>query len=211
MAGSSERANGRPAQTPTNLSARVGEMSIRLDRLARQVESLTELVRGQNELLHRQYRIQTGSNGRTEVPPARLASESDPAGPSESETYADLVIRIRALVRSVVPAGATVLVVSKGDDELLLLEGRVGWHFPQVDGGVYSGHHPADSDEAIRKLEKLRRRGATFFVLPASAFWWLDHYAGFAAHLTERYRVVLRNPEACLIFDLRSNGEEAPR
>jgi hypothetical protein len=211
MAGSTERTSGRPAPGQTNLSARVGELSIRLDRLARQVESLTELVRGQNELLQRQYRLQTSSPGRAEVPPARLASHSDPAGPSESETYADLVIRIRALVRSVVPAGATVLVASKGDDELLLLEGRVGWHFPQGDGGVYSGHHPADSAEATRLLEKLRRRGATFFVLPTSAFWWLDHYAEFAAHLTEKYRVALRNPDACLIFDLRPNAEEAPR
>jgi hypothetical protein len=211
MPGSSERTNGRPVSGSTHLSARVGEMSHRLDRMARQLESLIELVKGQNELLQRQYRIQTGSTGQATVPAARLASESDPAGPSESETYADLVIRIRALVRSVVPAGATVLVASKGDDELLLLEGRIGWHFPQVDGGVYSGHHPADSAEAIRKLEKLRRRGATFFVLPTSAFWWLDHYAEFAAHLTEKYRVALRNADACLIFDLRSNGEEASR
>jgi hypothetical protein len=186
-------------------------MSIRLDRLARQVERLTELVKGQNDLLQRQFRLHAGSNGHAEVPAARLASDGDPAGPPERETYADLVIRIRALVRSVVPPGSTVLVASKGDEELLLLEGRIGWHFPQSDGGVYSGHHPADSDEAVRRLEKLRRRGATFFVLPASAFWWLDHYAGFAAHLTEKYKVALRNQGACLIFDLRSESREAPR
>lgn len=211
MAGSTERTNGRAASSQVNLSVRMGEMSLRLDRLTRQLESLAELVKGQNELLQRQYRIQTGTTGQAEVPAARLASDRDPAGPSESETYADLVIRIRALVRSVVPAGATVLVASKGDDELLLLEGRVGWHFPQGEGGVYSGHHPADSVEATRLLEKLRRRGATFFVLPTSAFWWLDHYTEFAAHLTEKYRVVMRNADACLIFDLRPNGEEASR
>ena len=32
------------------------------------------------------------------------------------------------------PAGATVLVVSRGDDELIALEQRVGWHFPQARG-----------------------------------------------------------------------------
>lgn len=90
-----------------------------------------------------------------------------------------------------------------------MLEGRRGLHFPQVDGGVYAGHHPVDSEEAITGLEALREQGAQFFVLPSTAFWWLDHYPDFAAHLTGRYRVAMRNPEACLIFDLRPE-EETP-
>lgn len=199
------RSTAKQSDTAT-LTARVAQLGVRVERLTRQVESLTELVRGQNELLRRQYRAPAGSEASGEAPAARLGAEGDPAGPEGSDGYADLVIRIRALVRSVVPAGAAVAVASKGDEELLLLEGRRGWHFPQVEGGEYAGYHPPDSDEAIRGLEALRGRGAGYFVLPATAFWWLDHYPGFAGHLTDRYRVALRNTDACLIFDLRSEG-----
>jgi len=206
MTTSTHRSSTRPTVAPSTLVARVGELSNRVDSLVRQVENLTELVKGQNELLHRQYRLEM--NGSAEAPAARLASEFDPAGPADRDGYPDLVIRIRALVRSIVPFGAKVLVASKGDEELLLLEGRRGWHFPQADDGVYRGHHPVDSEDAINGLENLRLRGAEFFVLPSTAFWWLDHYAAFAIHLNERYKVALRNQEACLIFDLRSgNGE----
>src|SRR3712207_2672412 len=51
--------------------------------------------------------------------------------------YQQLVRRIREVVRTALPAGATVIVVSKGDDRLLELDGRRGWHFPQNERGVY--------------------------------------------------------------------------
>ena len=43
------------------------------------------------------------------------------------------------------PLEATVMVVSKGDDELLKLGGRRALHFPQNEAGEYAGHYPADS------------------------------------------------------------------
>ena len=49
-----------------------------------------------------------------------------------------------------VPAAfLTVLVVSKGDPELLRLGTRRARHFPEADDGSWAGHHPADSGEAI--------------------------------------------------------------
>src|SRR5262249_18274935 len=48
-----------------------------------------------------------------------------------SAEYEGLRDRIRAVVDATVPPGAKVLVVSRGDDELLELDGRDGWHFPQ--------------------------------------------------------------------------------
>src|SRR5207253_10034976 len=71
----------------------------------------------------------------------------------QPDQYRDTVKQVRETVRLSVPAGAHVLVVSKGDDDLLQLDGRFGAHFPQVTGGVYAGHHPADSGEAIAELE----------------------------------------------------------
>lgn len=198
--------NGHPGKAAGALgvTARVAQLSGRVERLTREVEGLAELVRGQNELLLRLYRQGPGPEA---VPAARSAPATEPAGPAGGDGYADLVIRIRALVRSVVPFGARVAVASKGDEELLLLEGRRGWHFPQVAGGTYAGHHPVDGGHAITGLEALRKRGADFFVLPSTAFWWLEHYPDFAVHLDARYRLVMKEPETCLIYDLRPEGE----
>lgn len=118
--------------------------------------------------------------------------------------YELLVARMRTLVRAAIPAEATVLVVSRGDDELLRLDGRRAWHFPRSPTGRYAGHHPADDEEAIAHLEELRRKGADHLVLPRTAFWWLGHYPAFRAHLEDNYEVVLRDEMACVIFSLSS-------
>lgn len=121
--------------------------------------------------------------------------------PLDPAEYGGMVERTRALVAAHVPAGATVAVVSRGDDALLALEGRRGWHFPRAAGGNYAGHHPADSTAAITHLEELRACGVRHLVLPASARWWLDHYELFAEHLAVHYEVLADDP-ACTIFSL---------
>jgi GT2 family glycosyltransferase len=113
-----------------------------------------------------------------------------------------LIGKIREIVWKEVPAGATVLVVSKGDDQLRCLEGRQGWHFPQDRDGNYSGFVPADSGSAIVQLEALRSKGAQYLLIPAPAFWWLDHYSALKRHLDLRYRELLRREDACLIYSL---------
>jgi GT2 family glycosyltransferase len=100
--------------------------------------------------------------------------------------YRQLVEDVRAAVADHVPAGATVLVISRGDRELVRLDGHAGEHFPQAEDGRYLGHHPEDSAAAIEQLEALRARGAGFLVVPPTAAWWLEHYAELATHL-ERY------------------------
>jgi hypothetical protein len=124
-----------------------------------------------------------------------------------------LVRRVRDDVESAVPAGADVLVVSKGDNALLRLGNRLGGHFPQAPGGGYPGYNPADAADAIAQLEALRRRGAEYLVLPNTAFWWLEHYAEFRRHLDSRCWAV-RQGEDCVIYRLEpvpgaSDGEAA--
>jgi hypothetical protein len=126
-------------------------------------------------------------------------------GRRRSEQYERLVDRIRVRVDGVVPAGARVLVVSRGDDELLELDGRHGAHFPQLEGGVFAGFYPADSDEAIAQLERARQAGADYLLFPRTSLWWLDHYAEFAAHLRRRYAEVAGDDD-CLIFALEPSG-----
>ena len=99
------------------------------------------------------------------------------------------------------PEAARVLVVSRGDDELLALDGVEASHFPQDRDGVYAGHHPSDDAEAIAALELLRGHGAEYLVFPPTAGWWLEHYRGLRAHLEERYPVVSREG-GCVVFDV---------
>jgi GT2 family glycosyltransferase len=116
--------------------------------------------------------------------------------------YRRLVEQIREDVAKTVPVGASVLVVSRGDRELVDLDGRDGRHFPQDAEGGYLGHHPRDSDDAVARLEALRAGGAEYLVLPSPASWWLDHYDGFAEHLRSRYPAT--ELETCSIFRLGS-------
>jgi glycosyltransferase involved in cell wall biosynthesis len=115
--------------------------------------------------------------------------------------YQQLVRRIREVVRTALPAEATVIVVSKGDNELLELDGKRAWHFPQNEEGVYAGYHPADSAEAIAHLEELRAKGGGFLLFPGTTFWWLEQYEEFGQHLEDHYRRVW-DDEICVIYKL---------
>lgn len=119
-----------------------------------------------------------------------------------SPEYEHVRARVRDLVCAHAAPQAPVIVTSRGDDALLKLDDRDAWHFPQTPEGLWAGHHPASSEEAIEQLERLRERGARYFVLPRTSFWWLDHYAGLDRHLRERYRNVVSD-DACRIFDLK--------
>jgi GT2 family glycosyltransferase len=122
--------------------------------------------------------------------------------PGDRLAYVELKGRIRKVVDAVVPAGETVLVVSRGDDDLLDLPGREGRHFPREDDGSYAGRHPADSAEAIEQLELERERGAGYLVIPEGDAWWLEHYADFGRHLTDRYEALTPESSPCAVFRL---------
>jgi hypothetical protein len=122
-----------------------------------------------------------------------------PLGPAE---YADLVARVQGTVAAAVPPGSSVLVVSKGDASLLAMPGLRAAHFPQDGEGGYAGHHPLDSAAATAALEKLRRHGAEYLVIPATARWWLEYYAEFATHLATHGELLADEPESCLVYGL---------
>jgi hydroxymethyl cephem carbamoyltransferase len=109
---------------------------------------------------------------------------------------------IRSIIEQNVPEGATVLVITEGVDEILELNGRQGWHFPQNEDGSFQDYHPADSEDAIAGLEKLRQKGASHLAIPETDLWWLEFYDGFQRHLDSRYRAVLRDDAGCVIFAL---------
>jgi hypothetical protein len=124
--------------------------------------------------------------------------------------YRDQVDRIKAQVRATVPEGSRVLVVSRGDEDLLRLGRRVGEHFPQTRTGLYAGHYPADGHEAVAHLRELRDTGAEYLVVPAEARWWLEHYPELSIALEEEGGELLpSDPETALIYALSRRDSES--
>ncbi len=122
-----------------------------------------------------------------------------PYGRRENPEYTALVRRVRQTVSEALPAGSTVLIVSKGDERLLEFDQLRAWHFPRQPDGTWKGHHPADSAEALAGLEELRAQGADYIAFPGPMLWWLDFYDELARQLEGR---ALVREEACAIFKL---------
>lgn len=146
--------------------------------------------------------------------PKKIVRSSPPPNSSSMirrlppQKYQSLIVRIRDAVRQTLPKRATIIVVSKGDDQLLQLDGRQGWHFPRTADGQYAGYHPTDSRAAVEEMESLRKQGADFLLLPQTAFWWLDHYAEFKQHLDQHYTIALRQDDACIIYALHKRIDQ---
>jgi hypothetical protein len=133
-----------------------------------------------------------------------------PIGPEE---YEELCRRVGAVLTDATPAEATIAVASKGDPRLVEIEGRDGRHFPGDAEGGYAGFYPRTSEEAIAQVEAARRAGVEYLCLPATAFWWLDHYRGLAGWLGAHCRIAAEDPETCVVYDLvqmpaEGTGEE---
>ena len=114
---------------------------------------------------------------------------------------------VSSIVASV-PDGARVLVVSRGDDDLVELPGRTGYHFPMAPGGGYAGYHPADSRDAIEHLEQLRAIGAEYIAFPSPSLWWLEHYAELREFLESSGRETSESASPCKVFALVHPGAE---
>src|SRR5205085_7127572 len=91
--------------------------------------------------------------------------------------------RLKAAIDELVSPGETVAIVSHGDDDLLALGGRTGWHLPRLPDGAWAGCDPADGSDAVLHVQLAAALGAGYLVLPGPYGWWLDHYRELAAHL----------------------------
>jgi glycosyltransferase involved in cell wall biosynthesis len=181
-------------------------------RLAREGRAHIEKTHGRKAAQRRFGQAIKGALSKNAKP--RMLPELDREEFQERVNYQyhqQLMPHIRSAVREAVPPGATVVVVSRGDEELLRLDGPEAWHFPRDEEGAYAGHHPADDAEAIARLEEVRERGADYLLFPTTAFWWLEHYAGFSRHLEDRYQVVVRRKDVCRIYALRPSAPEGSR
>ena len=118
------------------------------------------------------------------------------------QDYARLVERVRSVVREAVPAGASVLVVSKGDEGLLKLDGRKAGHFPQSGKGEYAGHHPADDAAAVAHLDALRAGGRQLPGAAGDVGVVARALRCFRRHLEATAAVTVCRPDTCIVFSL---------
>lgn len=184
-----DRASGRPRNA-------MSRSRLSLDGRKRLELRISEL---RNELSSSLSDSLAGVGGVGESPPKIHEDASSSALPT---AYDGVVRDLPPLVARETEAGSTILVVSKGDDRLLRIEGRSGWHFPRTADGRYAGYHPADSEEAVAHLERLRQQGADYILFPQTSLWWLDHYSGLKRHLEAKYEA--RSTELGALFDVRT-------
>jgi glycosyltransferase involved in cell wall biosynthesis len=118
------------------------------------------------------------------------------------------VRRFQKSLASASPEEATVLVVSRGDPELVQIPGVHCAHFPQDPAGGFAGYHPRDCSWAIRHLGETLREGDCL-AFPASSFWWLDHYPAFAAYLTAHLQKIWEDDD-CILFRRPKESELQP-
>jgi len=142
------------------------------------------------------------------IEPLQLAGAGQPAPEliEKRAQYRKLVARIRTNVRDHVPRDARVLVISRGDEELLRLFGRQAGHFPRDEAGTFAGHYPADGVAAVSQLRALVSQGWEYLVIPATSFWWLEHYNALRVYLERSCAALFRDETGCMIFSLVQRG-----
>jgi hypothetical protein len=206
VSSSSRTGSATPPAPPWDALSRIDALERRTQELSDIILDLADELEEHAEQLRRLY-APTARPEPALTPPAQAGRVATTR--LNLDEYRCLVDRLRQVVCATVPAGAHVIVVSRGDDELLRLDGRTSAHFPQAERGGYAGHYPADSSAAVAHLEALRVGGAEYLVFPRTSMWWLDHYADFRRHLEAHYQVVANDPQTCLIFALGRPSERA--
>src|SRR5262249_44296248 len=129
--------------------------------LARERDLREMLLEAHDQLLKRDEEIALTLSS-TQAQQPRTNNSAPLAGAAAGGKYLryqQMVAQIRELVRSRIPDGGGVLVISKGDEELVRLDPCKGSHFPQREDGRYSGYYPADGAAALEHLKDLRRTG----------------------------------------------------
>lgn len=109
--------------------------------------------------------------------------------------YAAVRSDVAALVDEHLAPGASILVISGGDEELVAT--RPVEHFPADERGIHS-FHPVDGAAAVAMLEACRARGASHLVVPSTSYWWLHSYPELFHHLRDRWQLVAERDEARL-------------
>ena len=122
-------------------------------------------------------------------------------------TWQNRVLRVAVDIATTTRPGDVIVLADDDRFGELYLPGRTVRPFVERDG-IYFGP-PSDDAEAIRELNRKKREGASYLAIGWPAFWWLNHYKKFAAHLETHHFSVLRN-EHILMYRLDVVYEPTP-
>jgi GT2 family glycosyltransferase len=127
-----------------------------------------------------------------------------PRAPVLGDAYEELIPAVRDSIRRVVPPGETMLVISRGDPQLVQIDGIRARHFPCDASGGWAGYYPADDAEAVKWLVRETDDGARYLAVPATSRWWLDYYEGLTKHLAQTALVLEDGADTVQIYRLAS-------
>ena len=145
-----------------------------------------------DDLLGRVSEVRRGDSSRTRLSELDIERLS-----AKSRAHAHDIVSRR------VPEGAIVLFASRGDHELLRVDGRIGWHFPERGDGA---QQPSSAEEAMAELESLRARGARYLFFPVTTLWWLEQVGGLREHLERDYTALTYEPDRGALYELKSGA-----
>jgi hypothetical protein len=112
--------------------------------------------------------------------------------------------RLLARLQEIIPASACCILVD--EDRTDIKDGMRIRPVPFLErGGQYWGP-PADDEQAIGEMERLRRQGAQYIVFPWVAFWWLEHYESWVKYLSRAGRCLIRD-ELVVVYELLPSPE----
>ena len=113
---------------------------------------------------------------------------------------------LKGVVEEHVPAGAVLLVASPGYEQLLDLDARTSWAFPQDESGSQLQLDELGAG-AVAQLEEMRSKGAEYAVFPQDQLWWLEHKAPeLQEHLENNYPGIFRDGAYCAVYHLGSDS-----
>ncbi len=124
--------------------------------------------------------------------------------------YLEVVAAMQQMIDTIqdiaclIPLDDTFILVDADQLRAVVAAGRRALPFLEHDGAYWGPPH--DDATAIDACERLRAAGARFIVFAWPAFWWLEYYAVFRAHLAAHYACVLQN-DRLLAFDMRQDVE----
>jgi hypothetical protein len=106
-------------------------------------------------------------------------------------------------IEALIPAGETLILVDQEQFGASLVAGRRVFPFLEKDGKYWGP--PADDEQAVRELERLRHAGARHIIFARHVSWWLDHYQGLREYLRSNFRLVGDDPRM-IAFDLATSA-----
>jgi hypothetical protein len=106
-------------------------------------------------------------------------------------------------IERLIPAGESLILVDEEQFGASLVAGRRVFPFLEKDGQYWGP--PADDEEAVRELERLRQAGARYIIFTRHASWWFDYYPGLREYLRSNFRLV-GDDTRMIAYDLQSGA-----